>query len=145
MHAHGFRYGVIGGSDGHKGSVGMSGLPAAFARELTRESIFEAHRNRHTYATTNARIRLLFTGNGLLMGSETANTDRKVFQIRATGEIPLKLVELLRNGAVERRIPCTDISFERDIEVDDDRPGWWQVRVQQRDDQLAISGPVWFD
>lgn len=144
MHEQGYRYGVIGGSDGHKGHVGLSGLTGVYATELTRDAIFEAHRLRRTYATTNARVRLLFTGNGALMGSELPNTDEKVLGIHAVTEAPIKAIELLRCGNVEQRFTPGGVVFDSDVAVRDERPGWWQARVWQVDDQFAISSPVWF-
>ncbi len=65
----GFRIGIVGNSDGHKGRPGacypgasffgsMGGLTCYLAPKLDRDAIFEAMRRRHHYATTGARIYL---------------------------------------------------------------------------------------
>ena len=63
----GFRVGIVGNSDGHKGRPGasypgdsfftsMGGLTCFLMPELDRDRLFEAMRRRHHYATTGARI-----------------------------------------------------------------------------------------
>jgi len=65
----GYRVGILANSDGHKGRHGAShpgaslfgaygGLSCLLATELTRDSIFDALRRRHHYATTGARVHL---------------------------------------------------------------------------------------
>ena len=65
----GYRVGVLANSDGHKGRHGAShpgaslfgaygGLSCLLAKELTRDSLFEALRQRHHYATTGCRVHL---------------------------------------------------------------------------------------
>ena len=63
----GYRVGVVGNSDGHKGRPGasypgdsfftsMGGLTCFLMPELDRDHLFEAMRRRHHYATTGARL-----------------------------------------------------------------------------------------
>ena len=63
----GYRVGIVGNSDGHKGRPGasypggsfftsMGGLTCFLMAELDRDHLFEAMRRRHHYATTGARI-----------------------------------------------------------------------------------------
>ena len=65
----GYRVGVLANSDGHKGRHGAShpgaslfgaygGLSCLLAKDLTRDSLFEALRQRHHYATTGCRVHL---------------------------------------------------------------------------------------
>lgn len=65
----GYRVGIVGNSDGHKGRPGASypgasffgsqgGLTCFLARRLDRDNIFEAMRRRHHYATTGNRMLL---------------------------------------------------------------------------------------
>jgi len=142
----GLRYGLVCNSDGHKGHVGMNGLTAVFARSLDAASILDAYRQRRVYGTTNARIRLVFTGNGSLMGSVVPNTARKTLGIDVVGENALKKVELFRNAEPWRLIAPARRSnvCREDIVVDDPAPSHWYVRVTQVDNQIAWSSPVWF-
>ena len=63
----GYRIGIVGNSDGHKGRPGasypgdsfftsMGGLTCFLMPELNRDRLFEAMRRRHHYATTGARL-----------------------------------------------------------------------------------------
>ncbi|MCP4641370.1 MAG: DUF3604 domain-containing protein, partial [bacterium] len=118
----GHRYGFVANSDGHKGHVGSNGLTAVFAKALTRDTIFDAYRQRHVYGTTNARIRLLFTGNGALMGSAVPNTSEKTLMIDVTGENQLKKVDLFRNAEPYKRFVPDGIAFKTELTVREDEP-----------------------
>ncbi len=81
--ANGYRVGFVGASDNHLGHPGYSGatnrqlggLAAALAPENTAPAIFNALRDRATYATTGERIILDATLNGARMGRGQANAD----------------------------------------------------------------------
>jgi hypothetical protein len=139
-----WRFGFTANSDDHKGHVGVNGLTAVFAKELTRDAIFQAYRERRVYGTTNARIRLVFTANGALMGSDIPATDRKIFFISAAGENTLKKVDVFRNSELFRRFTPEGRNFIREFSVNNDSPDNWYVRVTQIDNQVAYSSPVWF-
>lgn len=141
---HGYRHGLVANSDGHKGHVGSNGLTAVFAKDLTRESILEAYRARRVYGTTNARIRLVFTGNGHLMGSRLPNTPEKTLFIDVVSENRLKKVDLFRNGELFQRFAPEGIAFTMELTVTEDEPSYWYVRVTQRDNHIAYASPIWF-
>jgi hypothetical protein len=65
----GYRVGIVGNSDGHKGRPGfeppgaslfgaLGGLTCYWMKELTRDSLFDALNARHHYATTGSRVHL---------------------------------------------------------------------------------------
>lgn len=65
----GFRVGIVGNSDGHKGRPGseppgaslfgaLGGLTCYWLTELTRDALFDAMHARHHYATTGCRVHL---------------------------------------------------------------------------------------
>ena len=68
----GCRVGFIASTDEHVGYPGAYrfGLMAAYAADLSREAIWDALRNRRTYAVTGDRIRLDFRIDNHPMGSE---------------------------------------------------------------------------
>ncbi len=141
----GIKFGFVCNSDGHKGHVGSNGITAVFAKELTKEAIMEAYRERRVYGTTNARIRLVFTANGALMGSTIPNTAEKVFHIDVASEWPLKKVELFRNTEPCKLFEAEGTRFQTELKVQDDEPSNWYVRATQLDNQIAWSSPVWFE
>ncbi len=139
----GYRYGFVANSDGHKGVVGNNGLTAVLAEELSRESVLEAVRARRCYGTTNARIRLLFTINGSLMGSELPAAPEKEIRIEVAGEEPLKAVELFKDGELHRRFRPEGAEFQTELTVECGDPSHWYVRATQVDNHVAWSSPIW--
>ncbi len=141
----GFRYGFVADSDSHYGHPGMQGLSAVYARALDKTSIMEAYRGRHVYGVSGDRIRLLFTGNGKLMGSVLENTGQKEITIDVVAENRLKKIELFRNGELFRRfLPEDPIVFRKDVRIDDPEPSNWYVRVTQENNQMAWSSAIWY-
>lgn len=142
--ANGHKYGLVANSDSHKGHAGAQALTAVYSEKLDKKSIFKAYRNRNVYATSGAHIRLLFTGNGELMGATQKNTTRKHLHIDVQGENTLKKVELFRNGDLHELFECKSKSFVKDIRVDDEASSNWYVRATQQDNHIAWSSPIWF-
>jgi Protein of unknown function (DUF3604) len=140
-----YKYGFVANSDDHKGHVGVNGLTAVYAKELTRESIFEAYRKRNVYASTNARIRLLFTANGQLMGSTISGATSKEFIIDVIGENVLKKVEIFKNGNLFKMFEPEGKVFKTELKINDSSNDNWYVRATQKDNHLAWSSPVWFE
>jgi len=84
------------------------------AAELTREAIFDAIRNRRTYAVTGDRIALDFQLNGRLMGSELPYTRPRELAVTVTGWDQLDRVEILKNNRVlHRDFPMDRVPTER--------------------------------
>ena len=141
---HGYRHGFVANSDDHKAHVGVSGLTAVFAPTLDKDAIWSAYQQRHVYGTTNARIRLVFTGNGRLMGDVIPNTSDKEFEIDVVGENHLKRVDVFRDGELYERFRPQGVSFKTGLAVADQAPSNWYVRVTQRDNHVAYSSPIWY-
>lgn len=139
----GYHYGFTCNSDGHKGNAGYNGLTAVYAKELTRDTIFDALKRRNVYGTTNARIRLLFTINGHLMGSILPATARKLLHISAAGEAPIKAVDVFRNGELFKRFRPDKLEFAVDLAIGEEGPSNWYVRVTQADNHIAYGSPIW--
>lgn len=122
------------------------GLTAVLAEELTREAVFGAIASRRCYATTGARIEVVFTVNGRPMGSDFGiGTDEKVsIGISVKGKAPLRSVELVRNNGVRHAYAPDGVKFSTELT---DTPGrgttWYYLRVLQADGHRAWSSPVW--
>ncbi len=102
----GHRVGIIGSSDhhsGHPGSYGHGRL-AVWARELTRESIWEAIQARRTYAVSGGDQRVALRVAGHFMGDVAPATPVREVGVEVVGSGPVDAVELLyRNRVIERR------------------------------------------
>ena len=91
--------GIMGASDAHFLSPGEGGLTAVLSESLTRANVFEAIKNRRTYATTGVKILLDFSINGNVMGSEisVAPGDSINFNISINGTAPIDHIEVVKN------------------------------------------------
>ena len=140
------KYGFVANSDSHYGHPGMQGLAAVYSKSLDKQSILEAYRRRHVYGLSGDRIRLLFTGNGKLMGSEITNTPVKEFLIDVVAENKLKKIELFKNGELfQRFVPDGDLIFKKEFKIEDPQPSNWYVRATQENNQMAWSSAVWYE
>ena len=103
----GYRVGITAGTDGVMGRPGAchpgrrlirnvrNGLTAVFAKDLTRESLWEALQQRRCYATTGERIRLWFEVNGAAMGSEIHSDGSPEVAFQVEGTSAIERIELL--------------------------------------------------
>ena len=148
----GFRMSFVGGGDIHDGRPGddlhdesypprghriyNQGLTAAMTPTLTREGIFDAIRDGHTYATTKSRIYLdvVFEAGTLV--------------VNAASEDGIDHVTLVRSGdnagqltpAEDRRIVQGDFAIDG-LQADD----FVYVRVITARKSMAWSSPIWGD
>jgi len=150
----GYRVGVCANSDGHKGRPGASypgastfgsygGLTCVRSAELTRESVLEALRLRHTMATTGHRPLLdleLLTDDGrrALAGDvvDLSADDLPTLHLRFVGTAPIESITI-RNGletiAVVR--PYTTADLGRRIRI-----VWGGAEVRGRDRKVEWHG-----
>jgi hypothetical protein len=158
----GYRVGFIASSDNHNGAPGLSarpsrftnltysgGLAAVFARELTREAVFDAMYARRCYATTGARIYLDSRLDGRMMGSETrVEGGRPVaYEITVSGTEPISRIEIVHNNRQEALWTHTGDGYVR-LEGEwtfEEEKNWLYVRVTQEDRHMAWSSPFWVD
>ena len=119
--ARGFCVGFIGGSDDHTGRQGLvypnrrsnnvvtfdvkGGLMGLYARELTREAVWEAMRARRTYATNGERIYLKTASGEALMGGQIEAQSSPTIRVEVHGTAPLLDVELKRGTKTIHRHP----------------------------------------
>jgi hypothetical protein len=164
----GHRLGFIGGTDTHFGQPGHGshgvnkggGLAAVYAKELTRETIFDALRDRHCYATTGDRILLDFKVNGVGMGKEVKASSRdksRKIVVKAESTAPIEKVEIIRNSEIvyihrERNLSA-EFQWEDNESLDqialsltyegDMLFVFYYCRLTQENGQMAWSSPIW--
>ncbi|NND08642.1 MAG: DUF3604 domain-containing protein [Saprospiraceae bacterium] len=98
----GDRFGIIASTDDHLGKPGAysQGLAVVLAKDLSRESIFDAFWNRRTYAVTGDRILLDVTLNGKMMGQEIDFIRERKIAVDVTGWDQVNMVEVVKNNRV---------------------------------------------
>jgi hypothetical protein len=142
--ARGTVIGVIASPD-HGGGRGKA---CVYALDLSRESILNAIRARHTFGTTAARIFLDVRVNGRLMGDKIAASDGKPVEVEIHVRCPgdIDRVEVCRNNQfiyVKRpEGKSADLTFEDTAPLEG--YSYYYVRVMQKDNEIAWSSPVWF-
>jgi hypothetical protein len=149
----GHKLAFIGSSDGHDCMPGnstygpyMNGLIAVYTKELSREAIFDAIKNRRCYATTNARILGYFDINGNMSGSEIEvrnNSDVKI-NVSLYGTDDIEIVNIVKNGVIIYSKEGNGRNVEFEIEDKPDRKGhnYYYVKMKQKDGEMAWLSPV---
>jgi hypothetical protein len=160
--ARGYRLGVTGGGDNHDSLPGIRygtdpwrkgkmaqrpGLVAVYAKENTREAIFEALWNRRCYGTTGIRPFLDFRLNGAWMGSELGWSEARELTLAVRGEDRLERVEIIKNGAIVYEKVLE--GYEADLVWQDvsasHQDDYYYLRVRQQNGERAWSSPIWIN
>ncbi len=141
-----------------------SGLTAINCVEYSRDALFQALYNRSCYATTGARILVVFNIAGKPMGSEISTKSKPglVFNRHIHGFIAgtdiIEEVTLYRNGRALETF-SNGTNFVK-VEFDDSEPLdkiaitsqfsphphlFYYLRVTQKDGHMAWASPIWID
>ncbi|MBI5183252.1 MAG: DUF3604 domain-containing protein [Nitrospinae bacterium] len=139
--AKGYKMGVVGSSD-HK-HLGLTGV---YAKDLSRDGIYEALKKRHCYATTGEKIVLDFRMDNHLMGEEYRTDSHPIIVVKVIGTSPLDKVEIIRNNREiykkEEGISTISQFKFTDHEIDQGE-NFYYIRVTQKDNEMAWSSPIW--
>jgi hypothetical protein len=142
--AMGHRLGFIASPD-HGGGLGLAG---AWARELTREGLFEALHERRTFGTTGAKLELFLTVGGAAQGSEAPRGAGPIpIEARVRGTVPGLELTIVRDGREVLRRTFTEAQAHWTW-IDEDRtpgPRYYYLRARQSDGHLGWTSPVWLD
>lgn len=106
---HGHQIGFTAASDNHLAQPGYTapkntslaqrgGLGAVLATEKTTDTLFDAMKQRHTYATTGERMILDVSVNGTTMGQRGAFASDRKIRGRVIGTAPIDQITVVRNG-----------------------------------------------
>ncbi|MGD8240229.1 MAG: hypothetical protein PVH68_16865 [Armatimonadota bacterium] len=98
----GYRLGIMASSDSHGDHPGAydTGLIAAYAPELTRQSLWETFRQKRIYGVTGDRITLDFRLNGRPMGSSADSQGAREMEILVVAWDTVERVDIVKNGAL---------------------------------------------
>jgi hypothetical protein len=160
----GLKFGLLASSDSHDGHPGNSqgtsarpqlfhyfgsGLVAVLAKELTRESVFEALKKRRCYATTGQPMVIGLSVEGYIMGEEIKSIDlneEPTFNIFIKGTQKIVKIEIIKNGLIIN-IPAEakrnlNIKWQ-DKEFNFEKDNYYYLKVKQVDGEVAWSSPIW--
>ena len=136
-------------TDTHKGfwwANNCFGRTAIIASDLSRESLYEAMRNRSLYATYDRNLRMNFSINNQLMGSilDRPTELNALIEILDPdeGDTIEKIEVITENGAAyaSREFSSNYCVWELSL---DPAKKYYFLRVVQTDKDLVFSAPVW--
>jgi hypothetical protein len=142
-----YKMGFVASGD-HNG-LGV-GTAALWVKELSREGLLEAMRERRCFATTGDKIIVDFRVNGKPGGSTVRSTESTELRFRVKGQRDLEKVEILRNSRVIKEYPAgeheqaLEATF-RDSGQPEEEVLYYYVRATQKNGELAWSSPVWIE
>jgi hypothetical protein len=140
----GHRLGIIASPD-HGGGLGLAGV---WARDLTREALFEALHARRTFGTTGAKLDLFMTVAGAPQGSEIARIAGDVaIEANVRGTAPGLELTIVRDGEDVRQVHFAGSQARLSWTDGDPRPGprYYYLRARQSDGHMGWTSPVWLD
>jgi hypothetical protein len=155
--ARGYKLGIIGSGDTHDGHPGMrsitggvSGLAGIYAKELTRQAIFQALRERRVFATTGCRSILRFHMSSIGMGQTARLSDAqqpRKFTVNIFADSPIAEITLIKNNKIIAKIPGDGLIMT--WEWTDTEPAgngdYYYTRIRQTDTQWVYSSPIWIE
>jgi Protein of unknown function (DUF3604) len=151
--ARGHKLGMIASTDSHSSHAGKihgygweGAITGVYAKELTRESLWEALWNRRCYGTTGVRIILDFKLNGHDMGKEIFAENNRKIEVRVSGTTKIEKVDIVRNNKdiYTYKGRTSNVSFEYDDKDDlNNCCAYYYIRVMQADGNMAWSSPIW--
>lgn len=147
----GYRVGFTAGSDDHKGRPGAAypgsgsfgvygGLTCIYAKELTREGLWEALKARRCYGTTGQRILLEVTADGHAMGADYQATASPEISVNVTGTAPVERVDVFRGLEQVYSFPETVERSDHSIRV-----AWSGQRIRARNRLVRWDGGLSID
>ncbi len=117
-----------------------SGLTAVYAKELTREGIWEAIKNRRCYAATNSRTIVKFSLNGAFMGEEIETTKAPTMDFQIDADSSVDRVEIYRNTEKIKTLYAHNINM--DEKVKHVKVVWSGVKTKFRKKSVRWDGKL---
>jgi hypothetical protein len=128
-----------------------NGVAALWVKEISREGILDALRNRRTFATTGDKMFIDISVNEALFGSIANGKSNCKIKFEIEGQYDLLQVEILRNSKVIKQFDMDDntIKFSytyTDASSDSENEVlYYYVRATQKNNAIAWSSPIWVE
>jgi hypothetical protein len=143
--AKGYKLGVQASSDHLSTHISYA---CTIAEEFSREGLLDAMRRRHSYAATDNIIldyRIEAGPRELIQGDIADVSGRFRLRVRVIGTAPIRQIDIVRSNTYLHTTHMP--GKEADFTFIDNNPlageSYYYVRVQQVDDQMAWSSPIW--
>jgi hypothetical protein len=143
--AKGYKLGVQASSD-HVST--HTSYAMILAEDYSREGLLDAMRKRHTYgATTNIILdfRLRDGSTEHIQGDDFASSGIPELVIKAIGTAPIKEIAIVRDNTYIHKRPGSGTQADFTFREPTLSPGqhYYYVRVEQEDNHVAWSSPIW--
>jgi len=143
--AKGYKLGVQASSDHLSTHISYA---CTLSEAFTREALLEAMRRRHSYGATDNIIldyRLEASGRQYLQGDIVEAPGDFRLVIRVVGTAPIRQLDIIKNNRFIHTLQNLGREISLTFQDTDPSPGesYYYVRVQQVDDQMAWSSPIW--
>lgn len=143
--AKGYKLGVQASSDHLSTHISYA---CTLATEFTREGLLRAMRQRHSYGATDNIVldyRLESGGRQYLQGDIVEAPGEVRLLVRVWGTAPIRQIDLIKNNRFlhTRQNLGREVSFSFVDTEAGQGESYYYVRVQQADDQMAWSSPIW--
>lgn len=149
------KVGFVGSSDDHTCRPGMSyplskdgrassfdvasGYTAIYSKELTRDGIWEALKERRCYATTFNRLALDVRVDGHFMGEEISISHKPKIDISILGHVPIDNIKIFN---WENKIADIDLQDKAKKKI---KISWSGVRVRTRKKSTRWDGSIFIE
>jgi len=143
--AKGYKLGVQSASDHLSTHISYA---CTLSEQFTKEALLDAMRKRQSYGATDNIVLdyQMQTNEGMhLQGAITETKGPVRLRVRVNGTRPLRQIDIVRNnqfvGSRQLQSNAADFTFSDEQPVNGE--SYYYVRVQQVDDQIAWSSPIW--
>lgn len=139
--------GVLGNTDSHNGEPGKLALTGVYSDSLSRNSIFSAIKNRHTFATTGKKISLILRSGNYIMGDTIHHPlgTQKKFNFECRGTADIEKIEVIKNGNILYAFSPNNPNYSSQFTDSDSLYySYYYLRVTQKDGNMAWSSPIFF-
>jgi len=143
--AKGYKLGVQASSDHLSTHISYA---CTLAEEFTRDGLLNAMRRRQSYGSTDNIIldyRLATNTGEFLQGAIVEDKGPFRLKVKVTGTKPIRQVDIVRNN--QFLMTTHPNRLEAEMTFQDGQPlageSYYYVRIQQHDDQMAWSSPIW--
>ena len=138
----GYRLGFEASSDHVSTHMSYANL---YVKDLTRESVLDALKKRHVYASTDEILADVESGTHM-MGDEFSTSDPPALKVKLRGTSKFAKITIVRDGKfVYSTSPNTqEVEFSwRDNQPQKDKTSYYYVRGEQDDGEIVWVSPMW--
>ncbi len=138
----GYRLGFEASSDHVSTHISYANL---YVKDLTRESVLDALKKRHAYASTDDIVADVQSGTHM-MGDEFSTPDPPTFKVKLRGTSKFSKIVIIRDGkyvySISPKIQEVDFTWRENQPIKN-QTSYYYVRGEQDNGELVWISPMW--